>query len=71
MRYVQYFICRQLGKVLEALRNQLETKGRELQEYREKHNIQIRGENDTKTAAAADASSTSKSSGVLVASSSS
>ena len=60
----------QLGKVLETLKQQLESKGRELQEFREKHNIQLRGEDDAaKTAANTAASSSAKTSGVLVAAS--
>jgi len=65
----------QLGKVLETLKQQLETKGRELQEFREKHNIQLRGDDDASkdtTAGAATATTASaKTSGVLVASGSS
>lgn len=59
--------------MLETLKQQLESKGRELQEFREKHNIQLRGEDDagsTSSAATAAAAST-KTSGVLVASGSS
>ncbi|XP_064651469.1 prefoldin subunit 2-like [Lineus longissimus] len=36
----------QLGKVIEGLTKQLETQGEELNEFREKHNIRIRGEED-------------------------
>jgi len=63
----------QLGKVLETLKQQLETKGRELQEFREKHNIQLRGDDDASkdTTAAAATTASAKTSGVLVASGSS
>jgi len=53
----------QLGKLHEALQQQLETKGRELQEYREKHNIRIRGEEDRGLAS----QDTAAKAGVLVA----
>jgi prefoldin subunit 2 len=59
----------QLGKVLETLQQQLEAKGRELQEYREKHNIQLRGDEEARNAAAGhDVAGAAKTSGVLVAS---
>jgi len=56
--------------VLETLKQQLESKGRELQEFREKHNIQLRGEDDASKTATADTASSTKTSGVLVAASS-
>jgi prefoldin subunit 2 len=40
------FFCFQLGKVIEGLTKQLETHGKELNEFREKHNIRIRGEEE-------------------------
>ena len=58
--------------MLESLKQQLESKGRELQEFREKHNIQLRGEDDaSKPATNAAAAPAAKTSGVLVASGSS
>jgi len=56
--------------VLESLKQQLESKGRELQEFREKHNIQLRGEDDASktTLDAASTAASAKTSGVLVAS---
>ena len=59
--------------MLESLKQQLESKGRELQEFREKHNIQLRGEDDASksTSAAAASTASAKTSGVLVASGSS
>ena len=41
-----FFFIIQLGKVLDALTSQLETKGRDLNAYREQHNIRVRGEED-------------------------
>ncbi|ESN98079.1 hypothetical protein HELRODRAFT_84863 [Helobdella robusta] len=43
---VVIYNCEQMSKISETLRKQLEAKGKELQEYREKHNIKIRGESD-------------------------
>ena len=58
--------------MLDSLKQQLETKGRELQEFREKHNIQLRGEDDAnKNTSAAASAAAAKTSGVLVASGSS
>ena len=58
--------------MLETLKQQLESKGRELQEFREKHNIQLRGEDDaSKTTPASASAASAKTSGVLVASGSS
>merc|ERR1712018_304511 len=36
----------QITKLIETLQKQLETKGTELNEYREKHNIRVRGEDE-------------------------
>jgi len=55
--------------VLETLKLQLESKGQELQQFREKHNIQLRGDDDASKTAANTAAA--KTSGVLVASGSS
>ncbi|OCT66673.1 prefoldin subunit 2 [Xenopus laevis] len=38
----------QIDKILESLNTQLQTKGRELNEFREKHNIRIMGEDEAK-----------------------
>uniref|UniRef100_A0A6I8SYL3 Prefoldin subunit 2 n=1 Tax=Xenopus tropicalis TaxID=8364 RepID=A0A6I8SYL3_XENTR len=38
----------QINKILESLSTQLQTKGRELNEFREKHNIRIMGEDEAK-----------------------
>ncbi|XP_018427057.1 PREDICTED: prefoldin subunit 2 [Nanorana parkeri] len=38
----------QINKIIETLTTQLQTKGRELNEYREKHNIRLMGEDDQK-----------------------
>ncbi|XP_053551562.1 prefoldin subunit 2 [Bombina bombina] len=38
----------QINKIIESLSAQLQVKGRELNEYREKHNIRLMGENDQK-----------------------
>ena len=66
-----WWLLTQLGKVLETLKQQVESKGRELQEFRETHNIQLRGEDDAKSMPVSAAAATAKSSGVLVASGSS
>jgi prefoldin subunit 2 len=52
----------QLTKLTESLSQQLEAKGKDLQDYREKHNIRVRGEEE-RTPAAKD---TSSKAGVLV-----
>jgi len=57
--------------VLETLKQQLESKGRELQEFREKHNIQLRGEDDANKNTSSASAAAAKTSGVLVASGSS
>jgi len=54
----------QLIKIAESLTQQLEAKGKDLQEYREKHNIRVRGE-DEKTTRAKDAAGKAAA-GVLV-----
>ncbi|KAG8430499.1 hypothetical protein GDO86_020490, partial [Hymenochirus boettgeri] len=59
----------QIQKVLGSLNTQLQAKGRELNEFREKHNIRIMGEDETKQQSKDndDASgSKSSSAGVLV-----
>ncbi|KAG9466936.1 hypothetical protein GDO78_015857 [Eleutherodactylus coqui] len=38
----------QINKIIETLGTQLQAKGRELNEYREKHNIRVMGEDDQK-----------------------
>ncbi|CAI9569027.1 unnamed protein product [Staurois parvus] len=38
----------QINKIIETLTTQLQTKGRELNEFREKHNIRLMGEDDQK-----------------------
>ncbi|CAJ0948630.1 unnamed protein product [Ranitomeya imitator] len=38
----------QINKIIETLSSQLQTKGRELNEYREKHNIRLMGEDNQK-----------------------
>ncbi|XP_053224154.1 prefoldin subunit 2 [Podarcis raffonei] len=38
----------QINKIIETLTQQLQTKGRELNEFREKHNIRLMGEDDQK-----------------------
>uniref|UniRef100_H3AH57 Prefoldin subunit 2 n=1 Tax=Latimeria chalumnae TaxID=7897 RepID=H3AH57_LATCH len=40
----------QLGKITESLNSQMQVKGRELNEYREKYNIRLMGEEDQKQA---------------------
>jgi prefoldin subunit 2 len=50
---------------VETLTKQMETKGTEINEYRERHNIRIRGEDENHDPSTPD--KTSKSSGVLVA----
>jgi len=69
---MMYFLI-QLGKALDTLKQQLETKGRELQEFREQHNIQLRGEDNdaSKSSSSAANAAAAKTSGVLVASGSS
>jgi len=52
----------QLTKLAEVLSQQLEAKGKDLQDYREKHNIRVRGEEE-RAPAAKDSSSKA---GVLV-----
>nr|XP_006113984.2 prefoldin subunit 2 [Pelodiscus sinensis] len=38
----------QINKIIENLTQQLQTKGQELNEFREKHNIRLMGEDDQK-----------------------
>ncbi len=54
----------QLGNVVEALTSQLEKKGKELNEYREKHGIRVRGEDDKDEQKKDDSKSSTQ--GVLV-----
>ncbi|XP_066466428.1 prefoldin subunit 2 [Tiliqua scincoides] len=58
----------QINKIIETLSKQLQAKGRELNEFREKHNIRLMGEDDQKTSKeSAEGSGTKPSSaGVLV-----
>ncbi|KAL2079217.1 hypothetical protein ACEWY4_024961 [Coilia grayii] len=63
----------QIGKVLEALNTQMQTKGRELTEYRERYNIRLVGEEDKSKGAggssnkdAQDGGGSKPSTGVLV-----
>ena len=44
---VQFVVCLQLGQVIESLSHQMEIKGKDLNEYREKHGIRLRGEEDS------------------------
>ncbi len=60
------FYIFQLGKVTETLTGQLESKGKEINEYREKYNLRIRGEEDTPSEINKEKESKA-SSGVLVA----
>jgi len=62
---VIFVVTFQISKIVESLTKQLESKGTELNEYREKHNIRIRGEEESKESSSQDKSN--KSSGVLVA----
>ncbi|XP_071485359.1 prefoldin subunit 2-like [Diadema antillarum] len=55
----------QIEKLTENLTKQMEMKGREINEYREKHNLRVRGEQPTEQPASQAADSTA-SSGVLV-----
>ncbi|KAJ1080825.1 hypothetical protein NDU88_001014 [Pleurodeles waltl] len=60
----------QINKIIESLNVQLQTKGKELNEFREKHNIRVMGEDERKQPAkeSGNGSSGSKttSAGVLV-----
>ncbi|XP_072839911.2 prefoldin subunit 2 isoform X1 [Pogona vitticeps] len=59
----------QINKIIETLSQQLQTKGRELNEFREKHNIRLMGEDDQKAPAkenAEAAGAKASSAGVLV-----
>lgn len=57
----------QLTKVMEALTDQLSKKGTEINEYKEKHNIRIRGQDDIPEENAEKQASTSENRGnVLV-----
>lgn len=59
----------QLTKVIESLNEKLVSKGKELNEYREKHGIRVKGEGDSPAAAATSSqSATPSTSGVLVSS---
>ncbi|XP_076457479.1 prefoldin subunit 2-like [Babylonia areolata] len=62
----------QMSQFVETMGKQLESKGKEINAYREENNIRIRGEEDPKAEAAAvsDSKSGSGSGGVLVANSS-
>ena len=53
----------QVGSVLQTLRHKLEERDNELQDYREKYNIRIRGEEDRSPTG----QDTTKKAGVLVA----
>ncbi|XP_056401495.1 prefoldin subunit 2 [Hyla sarda] len=55
----------QINKIMETLSAQLQTKGRELNEYREKHNIRLMGEDEQKQTPKEDGGKSS-SAGVLV-----
>ncbi|KAG5261103.1 hypothetical protein AALO_G00300070 [Alosa alosa] len=63
----------QIGKLLEVLNQQMQTKGRELTEYRERYNIRLVGEEDkgkpsagSSNKEAGDGGSSKPSTGVLV-----
>ncbi|KAM5126444.1 prefoldin subunit 2, partial [Mantella aurantiaca] len=57
----------QINKIIETLTVQLQAKGRELNEYREKHNIRLMGEEEPKPNKDGDGAGTkSGSAGVLV-----
>ncbi|XP_061462104.1 prefoldin subunit 2 [Rhineura floridana] len=59
----------QINKIIETLSQQLQTKGRELNEFREKHNIRLMGEDDQKAPSkenAEEAGAKASSAGVLV-----
>ncbi|XP_058016744.1 prefoldin subunit 2 [Ahaetulla prasina] len=59
----------QINKIIETLTQQLQTKGRELNEFREKHNIRLMGEEEQKPPAKESpegAAAKSSSTGVLV-----
>ncbi|XP_070586397.1 prefoldin subunit 2 [Erythrolamprus reginae] len=59
----------QINKIIETLSQQLQTKGRELNEFREKHNIRLMGEEEQKPPAKESpegAAAKSSSAGVLV-----
>ena len=58
----------QIGRLIDTLQNQLREKGNELNAYRKKYDIRIRGEETNKAEASDDKSSSSKAAGVLVAS---
>merc|ERR1711874_286157 len=59
----------QLTKVIESLNEKLVAKGKELNEYREKHGIRVKGEGDSPAAASQSTQSAAPStSGVLVSS---
>lgn len=49
-----YFILLQLTNVIESLTEQLTKKGVEINEYKEKHNIRIRGHDDTSSSSNQD-----------------
>ncbi|XP_013414903.1 prefoldin subunit 2 [Lingula anatina] len=53
----------QIAKLIETLTHQLEVKGKEINEYRSKYNLHVRGEDEQKPSEKTEA----KSSGVLVA----
>ncbi|KAG8540027.1 hypothetical protein GDO81_019952, partial [Engystomops pustulosus] len=56
----------QINKIIETLSAQLQTKGRELNEYREKHNIRLMGEDDHKQPPKENGGGKPSSAGVLV-----
>uniref|UniRef100_A0A8B9PVY2 Prefoldin subunit 2 n=1 Tax=Apteryx owenii TaxID=8824 RepID=A0A8B9PVY2_APTOW len=59
----------QISKIIETLNQQLQTKGRELNDFREKHNIRLMGEDDQKQPSkenAEGAGAKTSSAGVLV-----
>ena len=66
MEIFESVLFSQLGEVVNNLTKQLETKGKELNEFRERHNIRVRGEDEEKpTTKDDDASKASQ--GILVA----
>ena len=60
-----FFFFFQMGKIVESLQKQLESKGTEINQYRETHNLKIKGE-ENKEPEKQEKDST-KSGGVLVA----
>lgn len=56
----------QITRLIENLQSQIVSKGKEINDFREKHNIRFQGEAETSQKSGTEQSTQAKSSGVLV-----